>query len=229
MTNHDFDKDLCAAVKKLLNDDRLINAIDTRNWYDFEQILSEIRSRKVVSGGMTVTYTYDTMLQVLLELLWGENIPTPGLMKSIKSHFFLGSPKVSNKTVLNVSVGIETLNSYSFAFSNYTEINLPYTVKVIRTGAFKECKNLEKITLGSDVELLESKAFEDCTNLKHIELPKSLKFIGSDVFIGCSSLKKIDFMGNKKQFDELFGKSNPLGYLDQVINVECSDWRGTYV
>lgn len=76
-------------------------------------------------------------------------------------------------------------------------ISLVHNATVLRSGVFKNCTALEKITLGKSVTLIGNAAFCGCTALKEIEIPENVTEItGGDTFYGCSSLEKVNLGEN---------------------------------
>ena len=65
-----------------------------------------------------------------------------------------------------------------------------YSVTVISQGAFRNAKNLTKITLPSTLVEIESYAFEGCSALESIVIPNSVTKMGDYVFMNCKSLKE---------------------------------------
>lgn len=85
-------------------------------------------------------------------------------------------------SVLNTEVN--KIGSYAFAWcSELEKIKLPYTVKDIEKGAFKECVSLASVNLGN-VYTIAEEAFAHNRLLKSIELPESLVTIGDSAFKG---------------------------------------------
>ena len=53
-------------------------------------------------------------------------------------------------------------------------------VRVIDTGAFSDCKYIEKVIIGEGILAIRSGAFADCPNLRSVVLPSTLKSFGDD-------------------------------------------------
>lgn len=66
-------------------------------------------------------------------------------------------------------------------------------VNGIKSGAFKDCINLESVSISEDVKYIEFDAFRNCINLKSITIPNSVKYISDAVFDGCKILTDIKF------------------------------------
>ena len=98
--------------------------------------------------------------------------------------------------------------------SSYIKLNestkFPFTYTFSKTGvhkvqiglentdeicafAFKDCKDLTKITFPPIIKNIKRNAFENCSSLKSIEIPETIEYIGPNVFDGCTTLSEITF------------------------------------
>ncbi|GMQ59813.1 hypothetical protein AN1V17_42130 [Vallitalea sediminicola] len=68
---------------------------------------------------------------------------------------------------------------------------IPDTVKLIKSKAFYNCKNLQQIEMKEGVRHIESLAFAECCNISKIKLPDSLLSIGCAAFNGCEKIKQM--------------------------------------
>ncbi len=114
----------------------------------------------------------------------------------------------------------------AFAYSRAKRIILPPSIRIISSGAFSHCAQLERIILPGELVSLQSGAFDCCTALKHIsvpggveeltencfayctaleqvDLPKGLKRIACGVFRECAALKMIRFSGTVAQWKQV--------------------------
>lgn len=69
---------------------------------------------------------------------------------------------------------VTKIDSYAFAGSNITYIDIPYGVKEIGSYCFHNCENLMSISIPSSVTTIGNYAFKDCTSLESITLPSSV-------------------------------------------------------
>ena len=72
-----------------------------------------------------------------------------------------------------------------------THINIPDSVKEIRTCAFSDCTSLTSITIPDSVEKIGESAFYGCTSLTSITIHDSVEKIGISAFSHCASLTSI--------------------------------------
>ena len=80
---------------------------------------------------------------------------------------------------------IITINS-SFNYDNKI-----FYVRCIAKEAFKDNKNITKLSIESGITAIGNSAFQNCSKLWMIGLPNTLKTIGSNVFNNCSDLRHI--------------------------------------
>ncbi len=90
-----------------------------------------------------------------------------------------------------VPEGVVEISWEAFSGSSVEKVVLPESLKMIRSSAFKNCKQLKEIVLPSGLEKLYQMAFMDCKKLKSIEIPPMIDEIPKQCFQGCSSLKRL--------------------------------------
>lgn len=134
-------------------------------------------------------YIYGTG-EMNCSILYGQTLDAlvaDSLLKNVKE-------RVKRLFIMN---GIETIGEYSFfQFSNLLEVYVPFTVKKIAAGAFKDCINLRHIELPWQFKEIGLYAFQNCHNLENFELPDDV-FIGSEAFKDCWSLTMLEKCCNK--------------------------------
>ncbi|MBQ9278128.1 MAG: leucine-rich repeat protein [Lachnospiraceae bacterium] len=93
---------------------------------------------------------------------------------------------------------VNTIKTEAFMeCENLERIVLPTSVEIIEKNAFRGCKNLKSVKLekgvGADSSIIriEKAAFKDCISLTDIVLPYSTQEIGVSAFEGCCALEKI--------------------------------------
>ncbi len=64
-------------------------------------------------------------------------------------------------------------------------------VRVICAGAFKDRKQLRKITLPESLEEIETEAFRGCNNLEEMHIPSKTVRVGESAFRDCVNMKKL--------------------------------------
>lgn len=63
-----------------------------------------------------------------------------------------------------------------------TEFEIPNGVRVIRSGAFANCKQLVSVTIPPSVVRIETGAFRNCVSLKTLEVPHTVMKVGVEAF-----------------------------------------------
>ncbi len=82
---------------------------------------------------------------------------------------------------------------------------IPYGTEIIRSDAFSNMENLEKVFIPRSVKEIESGAFCDCHKLMEIEIPDSVVNLGPGVFFCCSELRSVIFKNYQSAFSNLTG------------------------
>lgn len=70
-------------------------------------------------------------------------------------------------------------------------IDVDEGVRVICAGAFKDRKQLHKITLPESLEEIEAEAFRGCNNLEEMHIPQKTVRVGESAFRDCVNMKKL--------------------------------------
>ena len=71
---------------------------------------------------------------------------------------------------------------------DYRRFTLPFSVKRIEKGAFKDCENLMSIDFFYGIEEIGEEAFSGCTSLKAAKLPFTVNVVECGAFRGCTSM-----------------------------------------
>ena len=77
------------------------------------------------------------------------------------------------------------------ANKNDTSYSIPSSVKVVGSGAFRDCSHLKSITMPNSVTTMEHHAFSNCTSLTSISIPDGIKTIEMGTFDYCKSLTSV--------------------------------------
>ena len=75
--------------------------------------------------------------------------------------------------------------------SSQVHVVIPYGVKVIGDGAFRDARHVTSVVCPDGVWGIGDNAFSGCSELEEIVLPDGLEYIGSDAFAYCKKLKKL--------------------------------------
>lgn len=67
----------------------------------------------------------------------------------------------------------------------------------IKENAFNG-KNFKSISIPLGIKIIASGAFKNCASIKEIKIPSTVAYIGKDVFKGCNSLIQVEFPKNPK-------------------------------
>lgn len=92
----------------------------------------------------------------------------------------------------------ERVERGEFRGSEITELDVPASVRIIGEGAFRECRNLKRVSLPESLCELGAYAFRDCDMLENILMPGEMRYpdnsagvIGIGCFEACGLLREI--------------------------------------
>lgn len=105
-----------------------------------------------------------------------------------------------------------------------TLVKIPDIITDISSGAFKNCKGIERIIIPNSVTYIGSNAFCGCENLVRINIPDCLTEIGSTLFYGCKNITHIDIPDSVTEIGEkaFFGceKLESINIPDSVTKIK---------
>lgn len=105
---------------------------------------------------------------------------------------------------INLPSGLKVIGTGAFSESALRSIAIPKSVRTIEFSAFRDCKQLRKVTIPKKNHLvnIEENAFRRCSRLKEFIYPKPIlrksddyswyPFIGANAFRSCIRLKKVE-------------------------------------
>lgn len=117
-----------------------------------------------------------------------------------------------------------------FCLTELQEIELPSTLKWIRSSAFENCKVLKTLEIPDNVWRIDGNAFKDCLQLESVVIPYNVTKMASDAFTGCSSLEEVvnlaDMTGS--YHGALTGLPETcVMYVPVEALFAATDWTGT--
>ena len=165
----------CVVLKNTMQADALLNlrdlkittiVFDINEKIDFSVIDCRTKDSKLVNLEVTKTNPY---------------------YKSIDGIVYSKDEKMlikycTNKKDKNVKIkdGVEEIDSKAFEWSdNIERIQLPETLRILKTGTFHHCKNINKVYIPESLEYMENACFDipfymmGCMRLKSRHLPKN--------------------------------------------------------
>ena len=107
---------------------------------------------------------------------------------------------------------VTEIGAEAFAGSAVRSVQLPVGVRVIRTGAFRGCANLQQIKLPQLLETIEDEAFLGCVSLGSVFLPDSVAELGEDCFEAGTLV-----MGNPGSIAEAYSKGEGHQYMEVAV------------
>ena len=85
---------------------------------------------------------------------------------------------------INIPKNITSIPDRFVQGSAITEIEIPDTVTIIGSDAFRGCTSLTQVDLPDGLEVLGSAAFEGCSGITSIEIPAGVTELQRDIFAG---------------------------------------------
>ena len=119
-------------------------------------------------------------------------------------------------TSVEIPRGVREIGPRAFEGASVVEVSVPFSCKVIRRGAFRQCAYLERISLTVGLREIGEAVFEDCVSLGDVELPSSLEKIGRRAFAGCVEMSHVKLPSGLREIpDRLF---------EECLLLETVDW-----
>ena len=218
------------TIKKL--QDILQANVELLNAYDFKELYN-IANKSLMSASIPISnLTYLLVVAGIDPLNYMDEIPIecfymcddlvsieiPNNITSINDFAFYGCSALTSVIIGN---NMTYIGSYAFGkCSGLTSITIPDSVTKIGSFAFSRCDGLTSITIPNSVTSIGGSAFYNCYGLTSVIIPDSVTSIGRWAFYGCSSLKSIDYLGTKKQWNNLLKYTNSI---PKNCIIHCSD------
>lgn len=153
--------------------------------------------------------------------------------RAIPDRLFSGCKNLKNVTI---DEGITAVGDSAFSKTAVEKIILPSTVIVVRSDAFRECRQLREVILNDGLKTIAESAFKQTENLSEISIPDSVKHIGSGCF-ACSGIKSVKLPENSAftaiLWETFFGCKNletiklpdSVNIIDYYAFSECTSLR----
>lgn len=151
----------------------------------------------------------------------------------IPDRLFSECNKLKNVTI---GEGVTAVGDSAFFKTAVEKIILPSTVIVVRSDAFRECRQLREVILNDGLKTIAESAFKQTENLSEISIPDSVKHIGSGCF-ACSGIKSVKLPENSVftsiLWETFFGCKNletvklpdSVNVIDDYAFSECTSLR----
>lgn len=169
----------CVVLKNAMQADTLLNALlnlrdlkiktiifDTNEKIDFSVIDCRIKDSKLVNLKVTETNPYYKSIDGIV-------------YSKDEKRLIKYCPNKKDKNV-KIKDGVEEIDGKAFEWSdNIERIQLPETLRILKTGTFHHCKNINKVYIPESLEYMENACFGipfymiGCIRLKSRHLPKN--------------------------------------------------------
>ena len=126
----------------------------------------------------------------------------------------------STVTYEGLEYSVVQIGKYAFQWcADFTEIEIPASVKTISSRAFANNRTLKKVDIPSGVSTISSYAFEKCPSLISVSISSTVRQIGDNAFAGCDVLSTIKVDDSNTYYDSredcnavIITKSNVLSF-----------------
>jgi len=106
----------------------------------------------------------------------------------------------STNNILQIKEGTVVVTKKSLkGRTDWEQISIPDTVRIIEDEAFEFCIQLTQIILPHSVTRIGDYAFAYCESLQSITIPDSVTCIGHCAFVNCNSLQSISIPKSLKR------------------------------
>lgn len=82
-----------------------------------------------------------------------------------------------------INDGITCIDRFAFFEYSMINISIPDSVTSIKSHAFEECRNLERIKIPYGITKIEHETFFNALNLAEIEIPETVNFFAHNAFL----------------------------------------------
>lgn len=146
-------------------------------------------------------------------LVWRITIEySPKILKTISAGAFYNCREISEQTLDNMLMNVETIEPYAFRLLNSSRIKrikIPSTCETISKEAFCDAiwGELQEFVISEGVKRIESKAFASNRIKDSVYLPTSLTYIAEDAFD-----KDVTYVVEKGSYAERWARDNAFVY-----------------
>lgn len=153
------------------------------NAYSFYQC----ESIKEITLGKSITEIGDNAFYNCTNLEYVGFAEAP--LESIGVEAFYGCKL--NGYIIELPQTMKTLKTGAFKMTSISSVSIPSSVKTVGQDCFLGCASLKDVEVGAGVEIIAGSAFKDCFNLSNVVLNSGLKEIWASAFDGCETLENI--------------------------------------
>ncbi len=130
-------------------------------------------------------------------------------------------------------------SDYNDYFCRAESIEMPSTIRIIKEGAFSNCRNIKKLELPEQLEEIGDSAFEGCgeeeikfndklvkienfafsdnINITQVNMTNNITDIGFSTFEGCKNLKEVKLSNS---FNSITGGENLFASCEKLEKIE---------
>lgn len=116
-------------------------------------------------------------------------------------------------------VPVVCIEKCAFANRGIRSVELPNTIEIIESEAFKGCCILEKINFPQNLKSIGRSAFMYCSNLSSITIPGKA-CLSTSIFFGCKNLKEVILMNGIQKIPQRCFCQSPVKEVTIPRNVK---------
>lgn len=161
----------------------------------------------------TVSFAEGSKLDVIAEYAFENtgltSIDIPASLTNIGIEAFVNCPALAAINIAPENTSYTSIEGVVFYMDNTylyiypagkpdTNYEIPSTVEVVCTSAFKGCTKLTSVTFPDGFTAIASEGFAGCTGLTSVTFPSSLTGIGELAFANCSNLATVTLNSNPR-------------------------------
>jgi len=151
-----------------------------------------------ISNGVLISYSgFDntvtipgTVTQIGNKAFMGNthlnSVIIPASVKTIGTYAFYYCVNLTSVTYLGNS--LTSIGEGAFAFSDITDLVLPYAVTSVGKGAYAFCDNLITVRLNNSIKNVSESMFAFCEKLLYVIIPPNVVSIGNYAFENCTEV-----------------------------------------
>lgn len=99
----------------------------------------------------------------------------------------------SGITQVNIGENVQSLPDYFMKNADITTVELPISLKIIKTGAFNNCRSLTEINIPDSVTEIGSGSFYENTSLRRITIGRSVSTVKGNICNRCTNIQQIQW------------------------------------
>lgn len=213
----DFNNDGGTSFKNL----KITATFNDGVFYPYNHKFHSFKEVKLNGVAIDPDLDYNVTTSDVMEFtLYGDMIPPES--------FFIG--RFDNPVIktLNIPYGVAVIGSDALSCYTLEEVNLPFKMEYIGSGAFYGT-SISSLIIPEGIKIIEASTFGVNEKLESLTLPTTLEYVKEQAFYGTSSLKEIYIKSESCDIsaDDVFLQTKTYGTLYHPTGSDYSEWLST--